>query len=90
MAKEQRLTIFRGDVQGVGFRFAAFKLARRYDITGYVRNLDDGSVELLTEGEPSEIGKFVNEIAERFSGYIRKTDYQVLPFTGQFSGFTIE
>ena len=40
----------RGRVQGVGFRYTAHNIARRHDVTGYVKNLTDGRVELVMEG----------------------------------------
>ena len=48
-----RHILFRGHVQGVGFRYTARQLASRYDVTGFVRNLTDGRVELLVDGAAS-------------------------------------
>jgi acylphosphatase len=45
MDKQQRTVRFSGMVQGVGFRYTACRIAGRYDVTGYVKNLHDGSVE---------------------------------------------
>lgn len=56
--KRAFLTI-RGDVQGVGFRAWMAKEAIRRVITGYVRNLEDGAVEALLEGEPSAVSDIV-------------------------------
>ena len=42
--------IFAGRVQGVGFRFTAHNVARRYDVSGYVRNRPDGTVEMFAQG----------------------------------------
>jgi acylphosphatase len=44
-----------GDVQGVGYRAFVDSIARRFQIIGSVRNLPDGSVEVLAEGEPHNI-----------------------------------
>ena len=41
-----------GDVQGVGYRFFAQRVAARHQVVGYVRNLSDGRVEVLAEGTP--------------------------------------
>jgi len=50
MAKRVQV-IYKGMVQGVGFRFTAEALARRFDVTGYAKNLTDGNVEVVAEGE---------------------------------------
>lgn len=55
MEKIRRHYIFSGDVQGVGFRYKAGTLARYYDVTGWVRNLGDGSVEMEAEGTPRDL-----------------------------------
>ena len=44
-----------GRVQGVGFRYYCLKFGRSLGLSGWVRNLDDGSVELLVEGEEARL-----------------------------------
>jgi acylphosphatase len=58
-----------GDVQGVGYRFFAQRAAARHQIVGYVKNLDDGRVEVLAEGPASRVEAFKHELATgpRFS-----------------------
>ena len=56
--------IYEGRVQGVGFRYTCKDLARGFDVVGSVRNLDDGTVELLACGEREEVEEFLREIAE--------------------------
>lgn len=51
-----------GRVQGVGFRFFTEKIASRFDILGYVKNLDDGSVEIVAQGSEVNLQKFIKEI----------------------------
>ncbi|MBL8829940.1 MAG: acylphosphatase, partial [Planctomycetaceae bacterium] len=46
----RRRVLFHGRVQGVGFRVTTRSIAQRFAVTGWVRNLPDGSVELLAEG----------------------------------------
>lgn len=53
---------FTGMVQGVGFRFFAINRARRYGITGWVKNLYDGRVEILAEGKRPELIMFLEDI----------------------------
>ncbi len=47
--------IYEGKVQGVGFRASVLALAKGFEVTGWVRNLPDGRVELLAAGDPGEI-----------------------------------
>ncbi|HOK23426.1 MAG TPA: acylphosphatase [Candidatus Hydrothermia bacterium] len=53
-----------GYVQGVGFRHFALRLAKSMGISGWVRNLNDGSVELEAEGPKESIENFVNRVSE--------------------------
>jgi acylphosphatase len=52
-----------GEVQGVGFRFFAQRVAARHQVVGYVRNLADGRVEVLAEGTPEGIEGFKHDLA---------------------------
>ncbi|HEY8965736.1 MAG TPA: acylphosphatase [Candidatus Methylacidiphilales bacterium] len=62
---KKRLTAhFEGRVQGVGFRLTTTRIAAGYDVTGTVRNLDDGRVEVVAEGEEEELRAFLEGIAE--------------------------
>ena len=54
-SKTAKLVIFKGRVQGVGFRFTAHSIANRYHLTGQVRNLIDGSVEMIAQGGAADI-----------------------------------
>jgi acylphosphatase len=47
--------IIRGRVQGVGFRFATFQLARSLELTGFVKNLPDDSVYIEAQGSPDSV-----------------------------------
>jgi acylphosphatase len=80
--------IFSGDVQGVGFRYTTHRIARGYDVAGYVHNLPDGTVEVVAEGEPGEIGRFLDAVSARMAGYIRgRTIHDEPP--GGFEKFVI-
>ena len=86
----QRSTVyFAGHVQGVGFRYATHSIARAYQVTGFVRNVPDGRVELVAEGEPREIKAFLAEVRERFFHQIRDERDDQGPATGEFNGFEI-
>lgn len=56
--------IVKGLVQGVGFRFFAFKEAQRWHIKGWVRNKSDGSVELKAQGENEALKQFLKALKE--------------------------
>ena len=54
---------YEGHVQGVGFRFSVRHTAKGFDVTGWVRNLPDGRVELQVSGDEEEVRAFLNEVA---------------------------
>lgn len=89
MSREQRIVSYSGRVQGVGFRFTARRVAADFQVAGYVRNLDDGRVELAVEGEADEVNHFLGEIRKRFQGYIRNEQMDTRPTTSELSGFEI-
>ncbi len=78
-----------GRVQGVGFRYTARRVARGFAITGYVRNMDDGRVELVAEGELEEVQRFVDEVDYQMRQYIQDAQVSQLPGTGELAGFEI-
>ncbi len=87
--KVRRIVQFGGFVQGVGFRYTACRLAERFCVTGYVKNLPDGQVELLAEGEASEVDAFVKAVQREMGRYIRHTRVQEGFATGQYTDFRI-
>jgi acylphosphatase len=89
MAKQQRIVTYRGNVQGVGFRYTACRVAGNYDLTGYVRNLPDGGVEILAEGDIAQIDLFLADVTQRFSGFIRTQTQQTAPYGGSFESFGV-
>ena len=62
MTKIRRHYIFRGNVQGVGFRYRAYHLAASLGLTGWVKNSWDGSVELEVQGDLPSIRKLVSDL----------------------------
>lgn len=60
----QLKAIFYGKVQGVNFRTHVAVLSRELNLVGYVRNLPNGTVELLVEGEKSKIEQLVEKISK--------------------------
>jgi acylphosphatase len=81
--------IFTGRVQGVGFRFTAHRIARLNQLKGYVRNLADGSVEMLAQGYTEDIDDCIKDIKESFTGYIRDTQIEELPLDPRYTDFKI-
>ena len=67
--KSKALVNYQGRVQGVGFRFTTYELAKRYQVSGYVKNLPDSSVELVAEGEEDELQKFFDSILKSPVGH---------------------
>ena len=55
---------YEGHVQGVGFRFTVRHIAKGFDVTGWVRNLSDGRVELQVTGDETEVRAFLDQIAQ--------------------------
>ena len=70
MNPERRRTLFTGRVQGVGFRARCASIARNHPVAGYVRNLPDGTVEVVAEGESQAIDRFLDEISAAMNLYI--------------------
>ena len=81
--------IFSGTVQGVGFRFTAHRIARRYDLAGFVKNLPDGSVEMLAQGTADDIDNCLRDISESLTGHIRDTDINDTSPNPQYNEFKI-
>jgi acylphosphatase len=81
---------YSGRVQGVGFRYSAREVACGYELTGCARNLHDGRVELIVEGEEEEVKAFLDAIqASHLGGYIRSTDVRWADDAKEFNGFEI-
>jgi acylphosphatase len=55
---------YEGHVQGVGFRFTVRHIAKGFDVTGWVRNLRDGRVELQVTGDEDEVHAFLDQVAQ--------------------------
>ena len=64
---------YEGSVQGIGFRWSVRHIAKGFDLTGWVRNLTDGRVELQVNGEENEIRAFLDAIMQsELRAHIRK------------------
>lgn len=82
--------IYSGRVQGVGFRYSVRALACGFEVTGYVRNLPDGRVEVVAQGEEAEVRSFLEAIeTSHLAGHIRGRTETWLPVSEQYRGFEI-
>ncbi|HEY5953482.1 MAG TPA: acylphosphatase [Terrimicrobiaceae bacterium] len=82
--------LYEGYVQGVGFRWTTKRLAHGYDVTGWVRNLPDGRVELQVSGEDDELSAFLRAIREStLGGHISAEHKTDIELSSPFKGFRI-
>ncbi len=89
--KRQRMTVFySGRVQGVGFRYNARSVAVGFEVTGTVRNLTDGRVELVAEGDKTELEAFRTAIRDSgLAGFIRDENVLWSDANNNIRGFEI-
>lgn len=80
---------FSGTVQGVGFRYTTQHLARGFAVTGFVRNLPDGRVELVVEGKPDQIDGLVSAVQQSMGSCIRHVAGSESAATGEYRGFDV-
>jgi acylphosphatase len=88
MSAQRLRAVVRGEVQGVGFRWAVQREAGRLGLTGYAENLPDGSVRVEAEGDPGGL--------EELEAFLRQGPHwaevqavraERVPATGEFHGF---
>lgn len=80
---------YSGMVQGVGFRYTVQRIAVNIGLSGWVRNLNDGRVEICVEGTNDDIECLINNIDEHFNGYIKDKDVELKDAENNFSEFRI-
>ena len=80
---------FSGRVQGVGFRYTSHAIAQRYEVTGWVKNLPNGSVEMIVEGASDQLKKYVAELSESTHGNVSEMQVSKLEPTGEFSAMEV-
>ena len=84
MTRIRRHIIFYGYVQGVGFRWKAKHTASRLGLSGWVRNLDDGSVELEAEGTERDIEELVSALEGHSWGSVERIECEDIPIHGDY------
>lgn len=70
----RKVVFYTGRVQGVGFRYTAANLARRFAVAGYVQNLDDGRVRLDVQGEAGQVDGLIAAVGNALAGNITAQD----------------
>jgi acylphosphatase len=80
---------YAGSVQGVGFRYTAWSLADRFGVTGFVRNLPDGRVHLVVEGDSERVVALLDAVRQRMQDYIEDIQQTTRPAAGRFQTFEI-
>ncbi len=89
MLKIQAHIIFKGRVQGVGFRFIVERIALDLGVTGWVKNLANGDVEVIAEADREIVDNFLNKIRDYFKRYIIDEEINTTETVGEFSDFEI-
>ncbi|HEY5883979.1 MAG TPA: acylphosphatase [Pyrinomonadaceae bacterium] len=89
--KVARKFVIRGNVQGVGYRFFAQRAAARHQITGYVKNCPDGTVEALAQGSAKDVEEFKKDLVTgpQWSS-VEHVEEINLELTSEYSSFRIE
>jgi len=82
--------IVSGMVQGVGYRYFVVRTARKLDLTGWVKNLPNGEVEIETEGQKGNIQSLIDELpVGNPSAVVRNVDVHWSKPTGKYSDFDV-
>ena len=81
--------IFSGSVQGVGFRYTAQNFANNLRITGWVKNLSDGRVEMVAEGTREQIDNLLYKLDKQFDRKITNKDMDWLDARKSFTSFDV-
>jgi acylphosphatase len=80
---------YSGSVQGVGFRATTANIARKYPVSGYVKNLPDGQVELYVEGQPEAVDAFLAGVRGYWTRHIDQEQVEQQKPAGKYMRFDI-
>lgn len=80
---------FYGHVQGVGFRYQTCRIADHYDVCGTVKNLSDGSVELIAQGKPETVSSFIQSVHQGLKSNISRSEEKALSPQPGLQGFRV-
>jgi acylphosphatase len=81
--------IVHGLVQGVGFRFFVARHARALGLTGYVRNIPGGMVEVFAEGEKGKLVQLLRHLEVNSPGFVHRVDATWSEYSGSFPHFMV-
>lgn len=87
--RQRREVRYRGRVQGVGFRWTCCRIAAHFAVTGYVKNLADGQVLVVAEGEADELDRFLTAVEAGMGRYIREKSVATSGPVDEFGEFDI-
>jgi acylphosphatase len=85
----RKTVYFSGHVQGVGFRWTTRRIAEGFDVAGYVKNLPDGRVELVVEGDRDQVDAMIDSVKDRMDRHIRDMKVDTSNGTGSMHTFEI-
>ncbi len=74
--------VFSGLVQGVGFRQSVLQIAQHFELKGRVKNLENGTVELIAEGDREKVDSFLKMVQNRFHNNITQLQVNVISSLG--------
>ena len=94
MAEESTKNAFHvivsGRVQGVGFRYNTRNEAQRRKLTGWVKNLSEGSVEVFCEGDSKDVKSFLHWLKKGPAGaYVRNVEITPIQYKGSYKSFIV-
>ncbi|QPC85270.1 acylphosphatase [Phototrophicus methaneseepsis] len=90
MTKQRLHAIVHGRVQGVSYRFFTKQMADTLDVTGYIYNQPDGTVEVVAEGVPQELERLLTFLYEGSpAAQVERVDFEYTQPTGEYLAFTI-
>lgn len=82
--------VVRGQVQGVGFRYFTKRTAQALELTGWVRNCTDGSVEAVLEGPKEAVNAALDDLRQGpAGGHVEKLHCEQQPYRGEFERFEV-
>jgi acylphosphatase len=88
--KKRVHVFYSGNVQGVGFRFTTVRIAAETGVPGWVRNLGDGRVEVIAEGNEEKLLEFLEKMRTgSMRHYIRAEDIDWQEYTGEYKSFDV-
>lgn len=84
-----RMVHYSGQVQGVGFRATAERIAKEYPVSGWIKNLQDGRVQMLVEGPSDAVEEFLKKIRAHWKDNIKKEEIEEQADSGKYKEFKV-